>query len=198
MRNVERNEILRIGDYEAVRPQFRARVIAEKKQRRVRIGERVSAVFETHDSVLLQIQEMLRTERITREQAIQHEIETYNELVPSQDELSLTAMIEVDDKAERDRFLVAAKGIEQAFYVEVDGERYRGKVNPARLLDDRASAVIYVKFTLPTAVADRLRKGNGSTPAVAVGVDHAAYAARETLPADVTASIAADLREPSS
>lgn len=196
MKNVDRNEILRLGDYEQIRPQFRARVIAEKKDRRIRVGARVTAVFETHDSVLLQVQEMLRTERITREPAIQHEIETYNELVPGNDELSLTAMIEIDDKTERDRFLVAARGIESAFYVEVDGERFRGKVNPARMLDDRASAVIYLKFPVAHASAERVR--HGTAKVVIVGVEHDAYTARETLSPAVVACIAEDLRDPSS
>ena len=101
---VERSEILKLGDYEGIRDQFRARVIAEKKARRVHLGDKISAVFENHDTVLLQIQEMLRTERITKEPAILHEIETYNQLVPKKDELSLTAMVEIDDRATREKF----------------------------------------------------------------------------------------------
>lgn len=194
MKPVERTEIMRIGEYEAVRPQFRTRVIAEKKARRVAIGDRMSAVFETHDSVLLQIQEMLRTERITREAAIEHEIETYNELVPRENELSLTALIEIEEKAERERFLIAAHGIEAALYVDVDGERAKGTVSPARLLEDRASAVIYLKFQLSPAAANRIREGQAT---VAVGVEHAAYNARTELTADLKRALAEDLREPS-
>lgn len=194
MRPVDRSEILKLGEYEAVRPQFRARVIAEKKERRFSIGDRVSAVFETHDSVLMQIQEMLRTERITREAAILHEIETYNELVPNKDELSITAMIEIDDKATRDQFLIDAKGIEEAFFVEIDGERFSGRVNPARRLDDRASAVIYLNFPLDAENAERVRSGSAK---VAVGVDHPAYHARNELAPSVVAALSADLKEPS-
>jgi hypothetical protein len=194
VRLVDRTEVLRLGDYEAIRPQFRARIISEKKQRRFAIGERISGVFETHDSVLMQIQEMLRTERITREAAIDHEIETYNELVPRDGELSITAMIEIDDKAERDAFLMKAIGIEKAFFVTVDGERFSGQVNPTRLLDDRASAVIYLKFALAPAAAAKLRAGNAK---VAIGVEHAAYSAQSALPSDVAQAIAADLKEPS-
>jgi hypothetical protein len=194
VRLVDRTEILRLGDYEAIRPQFRARIISEKKQRRFSIGDRVSGVFETHDSVLMQIQEMLRTERITREAAIDHEIETYNELVPRDGELSITAMIEVDDKAERDAFLTKAIGLEKAFFVTVDGERFSGQVNPTRLLDDRASAVIYLKFVLSSGAAAKLRAGNAK---IAIGVEHAAYSAQSELPPDVAEAIAQDLKEPS-
>src|SRR5450432_3314744 len=108
MKTVERSELLGLADYETIRPQFRARVIEEKKQRRIAIGPRATALFENHDTVLLQIQEMLRTERITREASIQHEIDTYNEFIPGAGEVSCTIMIEIDDKTERDTFLVAA------------------------------------------------------------------------------------------
>ena len=114
MKRIERSEILPLGDYETIRPRFRARVIEEKKHRRVHVGPRVTALFENRDSVLLQIQEMLRTERITREGAIQHEIDTYNELIPPDGALSCTMLIEIDDKDERERFLVEAKGLENA------------------------------------------------------------------------------------
>ncbi len=80
-RHVERSEVLPLGEYEAVREPFRARVIEEKKRRRVKLGDRVTVLFESHDTVLLQVQEMLRTERISRENAVAHEIETYNALL---------------------------------------------------------------------------------------------------------------------
>src|SRR5277367_2857405 len=98
MQLIQRNEILPLGDYEAIRPRFRARVIDEKKARRVKLGDHLSAIFENRDSVLLQIQEMLRTERITAEPAIHHEIETYNDLVPARGQVSLTLFVEIPDK----------------------------------------------------------------------------------------------------
>ena len=86
------------------------------------VGDRVSALFENRDTVLLQIQEMLRTERITREAGVQHEIATYNQLVPGPRELSATLMIEVPDQAEREAFLDRARGIEKHVALVVDGE----------------------------------------------------------------------------
>src|SRR5580700_11513070 len=109
MKPIERGEILGLAEYEQIRDQFRSRIIAQKKRRRVQLGPKASAVFENRDTVLLQIQEMLRTERITRPGAVQHELDTYNELVPAEDEVSCTLMVEIVDKAERDAFLVAAK-----------------------------------------------------------------------------------------
>src|SRR5438128_2700493 len=125
MKPIERGEVLGIADYESVRDHFRARVIEEKKRRRVALGPKATAVFENHDTMLLQVQEMLRTERITREAAIQHEIDTYNQLVPGTAELSCTIMIEISDKDERDAFLVAARGFEKHVLLVIGGDRVR-------------------------------------------------------------------------
>ena len=130
MKPVDRGEILGLSEYETIRAPFRSRVIEEKKRRRVAVGGRVTAVFENHDTVLLQIQEMLRTERITREAAVLHEIETYNELIPPAGGLSVTMMIEIPDPAERDAFLVAAKGFERHVALVVDGQRFPATFDP--------------------------------------------------------------------
>ncbi len=197
MRPVERREILPLGEYERVRDAFRARVIAEKKLRRVALGPRMTCVFENRDTVMLQVQEMLRTERITREAAIAHELETYNELVPADGELSATLMIEIDDKSERDAFLVAARGIERAFTLGVAPLLSAGRTSAARDLEDRASAVLYVRFALPDALAAKLRAVAAGAPAsdvpLILAVDHAAYRAEVALPAATVASLAEDL-----
>ncbi len=196
MQLVERSEILKLSEYETLRDHFRARVIAEKKTRRVQLGEKISGVFENHDTVLLQIQEMLRTERISREAAIQHEIETYNQLVPLKNELSFTAMIEIDEREEREKFLVDATGIEKSFSVVVTApsgdETCAGKCDEARELEGRASAVLYMKFPLTNAAADALKSGNAKARLV---VDHPAYRAHADIAPQTLASLAEDLRE---
>ena len=113
MQTVKRNEILGLGDYESIRPHFRARIIEEKKNRRFAVGPLATVVLENHDTVLLQIQEMLRTERITKEAAIQHEIDVYNELIPKNGEISFTLMFEISDKETRESFLFRAKDVEK-------------------------------------------------------------------------------------
>ncbi len=194
MKPVMRNEILPIGEYETVRERFRARVIEDKKRRRLRVADRASVLFENHDTALLQIQEMLRTERITREGAIVHEIETYNELVPGDNELSCTVLIEIDDKPEREDFLVRAKGLESKVVMVVDGERAAGTATKERLLDDRASAVIYLKFALSERSANALRGAAGrSDLAVEIRFEHEAFTASASLPRPVVMSLAQDL-----
>jgi hypothetical protein len=130
MKPIARSEVMGLADYEAIRDRFRARVIQEKRERRVALGPHASCLFENRDTVLLQIQEMLRTERITREAAILHEIETYNELVPKAHELSATILIEIEEKEIRERFLVDAHGMRVA-------HRVRGARTPGWISRDR-------------------------------------------------------------
>ena len=196
MKPVERSEVLGIGDYEGIRERFRARVIAEKKLRRVPLGARATAVFENRDTVLLQVQEMLRTERITRESAILHELETYNALIPRAQELSATVFIEVEDRGERDRFLTEARGFERHVAIVVDGERQPGVWEPSRELEDRASAVLYLRFPLSESAAKAFRdaaKGARDAADLELVVSHPAYAASAALPLDTVKSLAEDL-----
>lgn len=198
MKKVERSEVLGLAEYETIRERFRIRVIEEKKRRRAKLGPMASAVFENKDTVLLQIQEMLRTERITREAAVQHEIDTYNELVPGDHELSATVFLEIDDKEQRERFLFDAKGLERAFAVEIDGERCPAKNDPAREFADRTTAVHYLKFALTEraerALRDVLEKKRKATEvSVELLADHPAYAARARLAPETVLSLAEDL-----
>ncbi|MFT3769556.1 MAG: DUF3501 family protein [Minicystis sp.] len=191
MQLIQRNEILPIGEYEAIRPRFRARVIEEKRPRRVKIGDHLSAVFENRDSVLLQIQEMLRTERITSESAILHEIETYNDLVPGDGQLSLTMFVEIPDKEVRDRLLVELAGLEDSVWIEIDGARFHvtGK-RPDGFVEGRTTAVHYLKATLSTEAVAKLKARQAKAALV---IAHPKYEARADLGPATLARLAEDL-----
>jgi len=198
MKPIERGEVLGLAEYESIRDRFRARVIEEKKTRRVKLGDLATCVFENHDTMLLQVQEMLRTERITREAAILHEIETYNQLVPGDRELSATVLIEIDEKAEREKFLFEAKGLDRAFSLVVDGERSQGKHDEAREHPERTTAVHYLKFPLSEKAEAALRdvaskKKKPDEVSSEVVVEHARYSARAKLPPAAVLSVAEDL-----
>ena len=95
MEKVALSEIRDIAQYERVREAERARIIERKRPRRVGLGENLTLLFENHDTVLFQVQEMMRTERIVDEAKIQDEIDTYNALIPGPGELSATLFIEI-------------------------------------------------------------------------------------------------------
>lgn len=189
MKPIERSEILALGDYEQIRPHFRARVIEAKKPRRVRLGEHMSGVFENRDSALLQIQEMLRTERITAEDGIAHEIATYNDLLPGPGQLSLTVFIEISDKDEREKMLVEYAGIDDAIHLEIDGERFHVRGPNPELFKGRTTAVHYLKVHVSDEAVAKLTKGGVRA---AVLVDHPRYQARAELDAAAVKALASD------
>lgn len=178
MKPIERDELLDLGAYERVRESYLRSVIERKKPRYVKLGPNMMALFENRDTVLLQIQEMLRTERITREAAIAHELETYNELLPGAQELSLTLFIEYGDRDERERMLVALAGIEDRFRVRV-GEYVVPCTPDSRGRDaTRTMAVHYIKFPMSEAAYAAFRNG----APVSLEVEHPQYTATTTLP----------------
>lgn len=192
MQKVARGEVLPIAEYEQLRPHFRARIIAEKKPRRVAVGEHISMVFENHDTVLYQIQEMLRTERITQEAGVLHEIHTYNDLIPGAGQLSFTLFVEIPDAALRERMLVELEGLERTVALEVDGQKFAAFGDFAGVLPGRTTAVHYLKFDLSSAPAALERMRNRTAKAALV-VGHAKHPASTELSPATLASLAEDL-----
>ncbi|TMK66965.1 MAG: DUF3501 family protein, partial [Actinobacteria bacterium] len=90
MRKLTVDDIADHRAYEREREEFRARIIAMKKRRRIAIGDLLSLVFENTDTMRFQVQEMARAERMLTDEQIAYEVETYNELVPDDGELSGT------------------------------------------------------------------------------------------------------------
>jgi Protein of unknown function (DUF3501) len=186
---VTRGEILGLAEYEQIREPFRRRVMALKQARRVALGTNMTVLFENHDTALYQVQEMLRTERITAEKAILHELETYNELVPGPSELSSTLFIEYPERELRERMLAALVGVESAFYIRVAGERLPALPDTRGVDPTRTMAVQYVKFPLSPAAESALRAGNAE---LSIGVEHDAYRAEVVLAPATLASIRDD------
>ncbi len=189
MQPIVRNEVLPIGEYEQLRPRFRARVIEEKRNRRVNVGPHMSVVFENRDTVLLQIQEMLRAERITKESAIQHEIDTYNELLPGEHEVSMTLFIEIVDAVLREQTLIALQGLEEKVAFEVNGVKFAATHPPHGVMPDRTTAVHYFKVKLSPEASASIR---AKAATLAVCVEHPKYEVRAELPKAVVASLAED------
>ena len=169
MKPVERSEILDLGTYEEVREHFRRRVIEEKRIRRVPLGDNMTVLFENHDTVLFQIQEMLRTERITREDAIPHEIETYNELIPGRTSSRRRCSSSIPMPPSASGCSSRSRGSKTSFYLEVGKTRVEVAGDTRNERTDRTLAVHYVKFLLGEELARAVAEGSAS---LAVGVDH--------------------------
>jgi Protein of unknown function (DUF3501) len=192
MKKVERNELLGLAEYEQIRPHFRGRMIEAKRRRRLILGEHMSLVFENHDSALLQVQEMLRTERISDELAIAHELQTYNELIPPPGGLCGTLFIEYDDLAERARMLTSFATLREAVHLKVGEQRFTASFSTHHGEEfHRLPAVNYLTFQVGVEQAPRLL--DPAVPA-ALEISHPEYtlslsldrAAREELARDLT------------
>ena len=124
MRKLTIDDIKDLREYERERDAFRAEIIAMKKRRRIPLGDLMTIVFENTDTMRFQIQEMARAERMLRDEQIAHEIETYNELIPDDGELSGTLFIEItDDDALREWLPEARSGSRTTSRIEVGGRR---------------------------------------------------------------------------
>ena len=154
-RPIEPSELLSPRDYEKVRRGVVAEIIKLKTRRRIEIGPWVSIVFENRRTVLYQIQEMVRIERLTEPLAIRHEIETYADLIPKPGELSPTFFIEISDPDQRRDALAGLGGIEKAFALKLGAEAIpafdKRPIDPQFERPGQATAVYYLGFRLTPA-----------------------------------------------
>ncbi len=158
MNKVALDDIMGLDGYEKVREEFRRRIIELKKKRRVAVGEQVSLVFENRDTVIFQIQEMLRAERITDLDKIREEIDTYNDLVPGAGELSATLFLEIADQERLRPQLLKFLGIDEAVFFKIGGRSIHACFEAGRSKEDKISAVQYIKFPMDQeAIGDLLR-----------------------------------------
>jgi hypothetical protein len=170
MRPVERREIVDYATYEDGREGFRAQVMAAKAPRRVHVGEHFTLLFENRLTVRYQIQEMIRAERIVREAAIQHEIDTYNEILGGPGALGCTLLIEIEDAALRTRKLREWRALPEHVYLALgDGTRVRARFDERQRGEERLSAVQYLAFDVrgqvPVAAGTReIRPVSGHAP----------------------------------
>jgi hypothetical protein len=189
-------EVLDPARYEQIRPSFRGKAMAEKDRRRVSVGPYFMFLFENHLTVLYQVQEMVRVERMTDAAAIGHEVRTYNELLPPPGGLGASLLLEIEDPAQRDRELRALLGVERHVWLHVgDLPAVPGVFDTRQIGDDRVSSVQYVTFALGDAHR-RLWPGLGHSGQIRLRVDHPHYRHETVLPRSVAAALAEDLGLP--
>jgi len=196
MRNekIERKDVLNFFEYEKVREETRARIIELKGRRRVSIGRHLSFVFENRDTLLFQIQEMCRVERITDDARVQDELDVYNALLPRRAELSATLFIEITEKDQIQSVLDRFMGIDVGPTVWIQGGKefaVPGEFEAGHSDEEKGklSAVHFVRFVFPP---DAIR-AFAEAP-VHLVVDHPGERARVELPAETKAELLRDLR----
>lgn len=185
-------DVLDIAAYEKAREEWRTRAMAERELHRVRIGPIVSAAFENRLTVLYQIQEMMRAERMVHDADIQAEIDVYSTTLPTPDELSITLFIELQGDAMLREWLPKLIGIESTMSLDFGGAGVSSGVGEeGRHTAETTSAVQYVRFPVTAAQREVLDSGGPVT----FRIDHPEYTHTAPLSADLCVALAADLEE---
>jgi hypothetical protein len=174
MEKLTREGLYTLEKYSEVRDDFRARVIAHKKNRRLALGTNASLYFEDNLTMQYQVQEMLRIERIFEAAAIEEELDTYNPLIPDGNNWKATFMVEFPDEEQRREMLTRLVGIEDKVWLQVgDGQKIAPIADEdlERSDGDKTSAVHFLRFQLEAAQISQLKGG----AELAAGIDHENY-----------------------
>ena len=155
--------------------EYRVKLVEYKKNRRVTLGPYATFYFESFETMLAQIQEMLHIEKGGDAQ-LKDELEAYNPLIPQGKELVTTLMFEIDNPISRIDFLGKVGGIEEKAYIQIDSEKI--KANPETDVDrtsteGKASSVQFVHFQFSDEQILKLKELNTE---VSIKIDHALYA----------------------
>jgi len=195
MKKIQFNEIKNILEYEKIRETLRNHVIRLKKNRRLQVGDLISFLFENRETVIFQIQEMIRAERIVEDAKIQDEIDVYNQLIPDDGELSATMFIEIEEKEKIKELLDQMMGIDQegTVYFKIgETQQVPGIFEAGHSKEDKISAVHYVRFRFTPEQIEGLRNEHEE---VSLVVDHPNYRRRKEVPLEVRRELVKDLVE---
>ncbi len=157
MRPVSREELLDYQTYGDRRDRIRAEILQVKARRRIPVGSSLTLLFENRDTVRYQIQEMMRAERIVREDAIRHELATYNELLGGPGELGATLLVEIEDPAERALRLAEWRDLPGRLYLRfAERSRAFARFDARQINAQKLSSVQFLMFAcgnrMPVAV----------------------------------------------
>lgn len=187
-----RDDLYSLESYAQIRPEFRARVMAHKKNRQVALGAHATLYFEDRLTMQYQVQEMLRAERIFEPEGIQEELDAYNPLVPDGSNWKATFMIEYEDVDERREALARLKGIEDEMWVEVAGfDKVFAVADEDMEREDetKTSSVHFLRFELTAPMVAALKGGAG----LSMGTDHPDYVYQVQVAPSVRDSLVSDL-----
>ena len=193
MRKLIETDLLSLERYSRERPDFRARVMAHKKNRQLNVGPNTMWLFEDRLTVQYQVQEMLRTERIFEAEGIAEELAAYNPLIPDGQNWKVTLLIEFPDPEIRRVQLERLRGVEDRCWVQVAGhERIHAIADEdmERENEVKTSAVHFLRFELGDDMMAALKSG----AALAAGIDHPQYQyALDPVAENIRAALVSDL-----
>jgi len=192
LKKITNADILPLADYERMRAILRPLFIHEKERRRLAVGSHLTFIFENAQTSWYQIEEMIRSEKMTDGDAIQHEIDTYNELIPAPGELVATLLIEYAEAAEREAALRRLVGLERHLSLVLGAKKIPASFDDRQMSTEKISAVQFVRFPLQGVSGPQLlelaRKGEAAIMAY-----HPSLAARGEISGLLASSLAEDL-----
>ncbi|MEJ2604539.1 MAG: DUF3501 family protein [Gammaproteobacteria bacterium] len=174
MEKLSADDLMTLEAYARQRSEFRARVLAHKKDRQIAFGENATLYFEDRLTMQYQVQEMLRIEKIFEPEGIEEELSAYNPLIPDGSNWKATFMVEFPDPEERREQLTRLRGIEDAVWLKVAGfDEIRAIADEdlERTDETKTSAVHFMRFELDPGMITALRDG----AALSAGIDHENY-----------------------
>jgi len=193
MKKLTRENLFSLEKYSEIRNDFRLKIMAHKKNRRLAIGPNTTLYFEDSLIMRYQIQEMLRAEKIFESSAIDEELVVYNALIPDGNNWKATFMIEFTDEEERRAALKKMLGIENNLWLKIEGFN---EIHPLsdedleRSDDNKTSAVHFLRFQLDHEMIDALKGGCK----LSAGINHPEYEYTvNPIPQNISESLISDL-----
>ena len=190
-RQIEKTDLMQTDAYAENRKQIRKDLVVFKKDRRIALGPYATFYFESFETMVAQIQEMLHIEKGGDEQ-LKDELIAYNPLVPNGKELTATLMFEIDNPISRGAFLGKVGGIEEKIFMKIDNEVV--KAVPEDDVDrtsaeGKASSVQFIHFKFNDEQINKFKLGKAS---IELGIDHKEYAHTTKLTEENVKSLSAD------
>ena len=191
MKKITAADILSCEQWEKVRGVLRPLFLHEKERRRLAVGSHLTFLFENRATLWYQVEEMIRSERLSDPAAIQHEIDTYNELIPGPGEISATLLIEFAEARERDAALRRLVGIEQHLWLRLADKKVPMLFDTRQMSSERVSSVQFVRFNPALAPEAFLQLVQSNQAAIVA--THPSLGAEARISGDLAKSLAEDL-----
>lgn len=190
-REIVKKDIMPLDVYTKNRKELRKSIVSFKKDRRIALGPYATFYFESYETMLAQVQEMLYIEKGGDEQ-LNDELTAYNPLIPNGNELTATLMFEIDNPVSRAVFLSKVGGIEEKIFIKIDGEII--KAIPEEDVDrtsaeGKASSVQFIHFKFND---EQIQKFKSNSSGVEIGIDHKEYSHTTKLSSANLSSLSAD------